>query len=320
MSKKKRGVLNNRQPAKAVRLPQVIGAMKATQAADRLAAAGDKKTAEKLRAVVTDTGRDVKLASIFRFWDDPPAYSYTDHAFGYIPPPDGSRDNVIDISDAGNIKADTSLKNQEIKVTLDRLRVFDYPGKSEHTVLIDFYAKHQTSTPNQSEDLHFTQKYRAVENSGVGIRGYDIFIGLKVGKEGVSFRCYTVNVENKDDKGLLAFLDSDVFKKGLGLIESVNPVIPILSGFATGIISMFAHRHDNVPVQDFFLGLDFSTGATGARLREGSYVAVQVPDAAKWDWSGWVLNRANNQVVSKQDLSKSIPLNYIIFRIDKMQA
>lgn len=318
MSKSK-GDSTNKSIRRPSRLPKVIGAEKASQAAETLAMIGDNKTADIIRALVAKTGRDTKLASMFRFWDDPPAYSYTDHAFGYIPPPD-DKVTVIDISDAGNIKPDATLKNQEIKVTLDRLRVFDYPGKSEHTVLIDFYGKHQTSTPNQSEDLHFTHKYRAGENSGAGIRGYDIFVGLKVGKEGVSFRCFTVNVENKDDKALLSFLDSDVFKKGLGLIQSVNPVIPVVSGFATGIINMFAHRHDNIPVQDFFLGLDFSSGATGARLREGSYIAVQVPDAAKWDWSAWVLNRANNQVVAKQDLTKSIPLNYIIFRIDKMQA
>jgi len=320
MSKKKQDAREATPRERPVRLPQVIGAMKASLVAEMLEVADDSKSARRLRATISEAGKDFKFSSISRFWDDPPAYSYTDHAFGYIPPPGENGDSVIDIKDAGNIKADTTLKNQEIKVTLDRLRVFDYPGKSEHTVLIDFYARHQTSTPNQTEDLHFTQKYRAVENSGAGVVGYDIFVGLKVGREGVSFKCFTVNVENKDDKKLLGFLDSDVFKRGLGMIEAVNPVIPIISGFATGIINMFARRNDNVPVQDFFLGLDFSAGPTGARLRQGSYVAVQVPDAAKWDWSKWVLKRANSQVVSRQNQNDSIPLNYIVFRIDRLQA
>jgi hypothetical protein len=34
-----------------------------------------------------------------------------------------------------------------------------------------------------------------------------------------------------------------------------------------------------VPVQDFYLGLDFSAIATRARLALGSYLAVQVPEA-----------------------------------------
>jgi hypothetical protein len=318
---------NNRTSAKGKakaagneRLPPVIGALKGSQVAERIEAMGDKKGADRIRKVIQKAGKDPKFSRFSLFWNGTPPHAYTDHAFGFIPQPVNGGGNVIDIVDAGNMKGDPNLKNQMIKVTLDRLRVFDYPGKGEHTVLIDFYARHQTSTPNQTEDLHFTQKYRALEGAGAGIRGYDIFVGLKVGSEGISFRCYTVNVENKDDKKLLAFLDSDVFKKGLGMIEAVNPVVPVVSGFATGVLKMFANRNDNVPVQDFFLGLDFSAGGTGARLREGSYIAVQVPDAAKWDWSEWVLNRASNQVVSKQNLTEGIKLNYIIFRIDKMQS
>jgi len=299
------------------RLPAVIGALKTSQAAQRIEAMGDQRSAAKLRKAAEGIGRDVKYSSLFNFWKETPPHAFTDHAYGFIAPPRQGNSATLDIVDAGNMEADETLKNQRIKVTLDRLRVYDYPGKGEHTVLIDFYGRHQTSTANQTEDLHFTQKYRALEGAGAGVRGFDIFVGLKVGDQGVSFKCYTVNVENKDDKKLLAFLDSDVFKKGLGLIEAFNPAIPVVSGLATGVIKMFAGRNDNVPVQDFHLGLDFSKGATGARLREGSYIAVQVPNEADWDWSKWILKRSNNQVVSKAD-SSPIQLNYVVFRIDKM--
>jgi hypothetical protein len=302
---------------KDTRLPPVIGALKTSQAAERIEAMGDARGAARLRKALEEVGRDVRFSRLINFRGDTPVYAYTEHSFGFIVPPRPGASGNLEIVDAGNMEADDGLKNQRIKVSLDRLRVFDYPGKGEHTVLIDFYGRHQTSTPNQTEDLHFTQKYRALEGTGGGLRGLDIFVGLKVGEQGVSFKCYTVNVENKDDKKLLAFLDSDVFKKGLGMIEAFNPAIPIVSGLATGVLKMFAGRNDNVPVQDFHLGLDFSKGGTGARLREGSYVAVQVPNEADWDWSQWVLNRANNQVVSKEG-SNAIKLNYIVFRIDKM--
>jgi hypothetical protein len=320
MSKKGDGkaVGAKQSAANDTRLPPVIGALKTSQAADRIEAMGDSKGAARLRCAVEEVGRDVKYSRLFNFWDDTPPHAYTDHAFGFIAPPKEGDGDTAEIVDAGNIKADESLKNQRIKVTLDRLRVYDYPGKGEHTVLVDFYGRHQTSTPNQTEDLHFTQKYRALEGSGAGVRGFDIFVGLKVGEEGVSFKCYTVNVENKDDKKMLAFLDSDVFKKGLGLIEAFNPAIPVVSGLATGVIKMFAARNNNVPVQDFHLGLDFSQGITGARLRQGTYVAVQVPSEAEWDWSQWVLKRAQSQQILSKEGSNPIKLNYIVFRIDKM--
>jgi hypothetical protein len=52
------------------------------------------------------------------------------------------------------------------------------------------------------------------------------------------------------------------------------------------VTKAIARRHRNVPVQEFYLGLDFGSTATGARLAEGSYLAVQVPEAVQtvWDW------------------------------------
>src|SRR5262249_36509171 len=123
---------------------------------------------------------------------------------------------------------------------------------------------------------------------------------------------------NVDDQNLLGFLKSDVFKKGLELINATNPALPVVSGFATGIVEAFAHRNDNVPVQNFFMGLDFSGIASRAQLREGTYIAVQVKNAAAWDWSQWVFKRSNGQIVSKASTSTSIPFNFIEFSVSKM--
>lgn len=293
----------------------VLGNMKASAAATRLAAMGDVGLARDILRNV-QRGKDVKFA-VFSFGGKKPdpIYKYTEHAFGYIPKAAGPDD--VDIKDAGNIQADMTLKNVALKVTLDRLRVFAYPGGGIHTVLFDFYAQHQTETLNETQDLHFAQKYRVHEGGGAGISGYPVFIGLKVGDQGVSFKCSTVNVRNESDQKLLDFMSGDVFTKGIQLINQVNPVLPIVSGFATGIMSAFSKRNDNVAVQDFYLGLDFSAIATRAQLREGSYVAVQVQDASAWNWMDWVFKPLTGQVVSRQD-GKPVPLNYVVFSVSKM--
>jgi hypothetical protein len=298
----------------------LIGELKASEAADKIKVMGDQKRAVEIRRAIRKQGKDVRFARLAWPWPKKdPVYKFTEHAFGFIPKANTDGAPSVEIKDAGNIQADNSLKNSNIKITLDRLRVFDYPGGGIHTVLFDFYAQHQTSTPGQTQDLHFTQKYRVHQGGGAGITGYPVFVGLRVGLEGVSFRCFTVNVKNEDDQKILEFLNSDVFKKGLSLIDSINPVVPVVSGFATGIIEVFAHRNDNVPVQDFYMGLDFSGVQTRAQLREGSYIAVQVPNARDWDWSHWVFRPSNGQVVSTQTARHSIDLNYVVFSISRMQ-
>jgi hypothetical protein len=299
--------------------PPVIGSLPPQELASRLSAAGDTSTALLLSNQIKTMGSG---GSRFHWPWKPgkiPAWKYTDHAFGFFGK-NGSTAGAVDLSikDARNLRPDKSLKGANIKITLDRLRVFEYPGSGIHTILFDFYAQHQTAAPGEAQDLHFSQSYRAQQGAGAGITGYPVFVGLKVGDQGVSFKCYTVNVSNENDKKLLGFLDGDVFKKGLSLINSVNPAIPVVSGFATGLIKAFAGRHENAPVQDFYMGLDFSGIPTRAQMSEGSYVAVQVEDATKWDWSEWIYKTSTGQIVSKQDPETSIPLNYIEFSVSKM--
>jgi hypothetical protein len=46
---------------------------------------------------------------------------------------------------------------------------------------------------------------------------------------------------------------------------------------ALNLTKSIATRNRNVPVQDFYMDLDFSTIATRARLAEGSYLASCTP-------------------------------------------
>jgi hypothetical protein len=245
-------------------------------------------------------------------------WQHTAHAFGYLAPATPGQD-ALPIRHAGEVAADSSLKNATLKITLDRMRVAAYPGGGMHRVLFDFYAQNQV--PGRAEDIHFNATYRIREGEQAAILGFPIFIGLNVGNEGVSFRCFTVNVKNDDDEAFLDLLESDVFKAGLRLGTTAQPALAPLSGLALGLTKTLAARHRNVPVQDFFLGLDFSNIPLRGRLAEGSYLAVQIPDAqeASWDWNAWVYIPARGQVVSQADPKKPIPYNYLVFSISRCE-
>ena len=252
-----------------------------------------------------------------RWWpfQDRP-WQHTAHAFGHLAPaPPGTTPRPI--QHAGNIPADPSLRNARLKITLDRLRVADYPGRGTHRILFDFAAQNQV--PGTVEYLHFNATYRVREGEQAGITGYPIFVGLNVGTEGVAFQCFTVNVQNDEDEALLGALESDVFRAGLKLATTLQPAIAPLSGMAVALTRSLATRTHNVPVQNFSLGLDFSDIPARARLAEGSYLAVQIPEsfARVWDWSDWVYHPTSGQVVSKDDPAQLIPYNYVVLGVSR---
>lgn len=211
--------------------------------------------------------------------------------------------------------ADASLKNARIKITLNRLRIADYPGSGAHRVLIDFYARNQV--PGQPEDLHFNATYRVREGERAPIAGYPIFVGLNVGSEGVALRCHTVNVKNDVDEAFLDFLEGDVFRAGLKLAATAQPAIAPLAGMALGLVRSVAKRNRNVSVQDFYLGLDFAGTDMGARLVQGDYIAVQIPETLKVvrRWDDWLYDPAIGQIVATDDPAQLIPYNYVVFGV-----
>src|SRR5262249_29535785 len=142
---------------------------------------------------------------------------------------------------------------------------------------------------DRAEELHFNATYRVLEGQSAPIIGYPIFLNLAVGNEGLAFRCRTINVKNDSDEAFLDFLDGDVFRAGLKLMETLQPAIAPLSALSLATTKSVAKRNRNVPVQDFDLGLDFSGTQMGARLAEGDYIVVQIPDKLRltWRWDEW---------------------------------
>jgi hypothetical protein len=243
------------------------------------------------------------------------AWQHTAHSFGFLPAGGGS--DKRDILGVGEVNADASLKNQRIRITLNGLRVADYPGGGSHRVLFDFYARNQI--PGAAEDLHFNATYRVNEGEHAAVKGYPVFVGLGVGTEGVALRFHTVNVKNDADEGFLDFLEGDVFKNGLKLATTAQPAIAPLSGMALALTKSIAQRNRNVSVQDCYLGLDFASTAMGARLAEGDYIAVQIPEKLQrvWYWDDWVYEPRSGLIVSRSDPNALIPYNYVVFGVSR---
>jgi hypothetical protein len=295
----------------------VLGARQPADAALYFRHIGDTEIAAILDAAMpAENTRDAQLLSRVRWPFNDRPWQYTAHAFGYIPPINDSI--AIPIKFAGAIQPEEALRDSSIKVTLDRLRVASYPGSGAHRILFDFSARNQ-SARKKEENLHFNATFKVLEGQEAAIIGYPLFVGLNVGDNGIALRCYTVNVRNDDDERFLAFLESDVFRSGLKLTRALQPAIAPLSEMAVGITKAIAKRNRNVPVQDFYMGLDFGNVATGARLAQGSYVAVQIPDrlARVWDWNEWQYNRDTGQITSVRDERSLIPLNYIVFGVSR---
>ena len=254
----------------------VIGRMPAGDAATKLREVGESKMAAVLDASPfqeTSEPRVMGMGDEKSPWDKvrqvltPRAWQHTAHTYGYLAPaPPGSEQ--LPIQHAGNIAPDASLRNARINIRLNQLRVADYPGRGMHRVLFDFYA--QNHVQEGTEHLHFNATYRVREGQQAAVVGQPVFVGLNVGPEGVAFKCYTVNVKNDGDEAFLNVLEADEFKQGLSLASTVQPVIAPFTKMALEMTKAIATRNRNVPVQEFYMGLDFSDTPMGARLAAGS--------------------------------------------------
>lgn len=240
------------------------------------------------------------------------------HQFGYIPLRQPGSTEPQEIQYPGAIAADATLKNNRINIRLDRLRVHKYPGSGTHNIMVNFAARNQVA--EAQETVTFSQTYRVGEGQTAGVAGYPIFIGLNVGAQGVAFEGSTVNVNNEADQAILAALESPPFQSGLSLLTTAQPAIAPFTEITLGVVKALAKRTENVPVQKFYLGLDFEDAPLGIRLAEGNYLAVQVPSETAIEWHKWVYRPDIGTIVHKADSSETLPYNYLVFRVSRYEA
>src|SRR6266566_575602 len=199
----------------------VIGKLPPEEAAPVLREVGEFDTADRLemqQGATSQTFGDLGTRKNFWLFQDKP-WQHTAHTFGYlVAEPSGGE--IWPIRPVDSITAHSHLKQTRIKITLNRLQVASYPGGGTHCVLLHFNAQNQV--PGKIEHVHFQATYRVREGERAGVQGYPIFVGLKVGNEGLVFQCHTVNVKNERDEAFLGFLASDTFKSGLKLVATAQ--------------------------------------------------------------------------------------------------
>lgn len=300
------------------RLP-LIDSLPPAEAAAKLREVGEDNLADAVDAAPQAAPETYGVLSRVGIGRDR-AWLHTAHAVGFLAPAAGQESGVLPIRHAADIAPDYGLKGGRVKITLDGLRVADYPGRGMHRILFDFAARNQTD--RGAEQLHFNATCRAAEGEQAAILGRPVFTGLQVGGEGIFLQLATVNVANEGDEKLLAFLDSDVFKGGLQLLTTAQPALAPFSAVAVGLTQAIAARNRNVAVQAVDLGLDFSQVAPRPRLAEGSYIAVQIPETITtvWDWQDWAYDPAVGRLVSTVDPGLLIPYNYLVVSVSRYQG
>lgn len=239
-------------------------------------------------------------------------WEHTYHHVGFMP----FSENLI--AEQNIVSANTVVPESDlvrIDIRLDRLKVYDYPGKGIHTILFTFGAENMVAG-GAPEQASFSQTYVAQEGEGAGVTGKLVFSGLNVSKQGAFFKGATINVENGGDKSALAFMTNGVATRGLALLTTAQPVVAPFVELTKGLAEMFLRRNENRKVQDFYLGLDFDKGAPfGARLREGNYIVVQAPEE-QFNFGEWRYKTADGRIV-KSGSTNSIPFNYVVFRVSR---
>ena len=251
----------------------------------------------------------------------------TEHQFGFIPLFKPGADRFHPIVSASNIAPDPSLMHQRINIRLDRLYAHSYPppllhmGTPVHTILFTFEARNQVE--GGSEAIACNQTYHARSGQGAAVAGSPIFIGLTVGTHGIDFKGKTVHIGNASDEQLVTALTSEVTVTGLSLLTTAQPALAPFIKLAQQLALMAGNRWKNTPIQRFQLGLDYDTGASGARLAIGSYVVAQVRRPDEIVWSDWSYDAETGTIVrtylADGEEAYTLPHNTVIVRVSAYQ-
>jgi hypothetical protein len=306
-----------------------LAAMPPSVAAAKLRSVGENDTADTLEkaaaAVQPGTAQDFGVGDFFglaRSSNKPWLQSGT--TIGYLSPGLASDDSIPIIS-ARRKEADATLKKTRVRITLDRFYVAKYPGDGEHQIVLHFATQYQESGNRQPEPIHFSTTCKALDGQIASVLDYPIFVGLPVGSEDLTIEYTTINVKNDDDEKILKMLNSDafegVFKAGILLVSTFQPMLAPFSALALGLAKYFFGREKNVNIGPFKIGFDFSTIPLHNHLAEGSYVVTQLPEDLQrtWNWNDWAYRIDSGLIIKKADPLQRIPYNYLIFSITRSQ-
>lgn len=281
---------------------------------DSLGARSDSEIAEYLLRIGDKDGAkeflDGDIAGQGLFGATKP-WKQTGMVLGYFEP-SPSTNAQVPILGVSQIQGDKTLIGKRIKITMDKFFVHSYPGRGTHDILCDFSGKNQVA--GEAEELRLALRFKANDNASAARSGTPVFLGVTVGEDGISFEGRTVNLASKGDEQLLSTFESPAFKNGLTLITTAQPALKPFVGLAGAVVKFLAKQGDNVQVHDFNLGLDFTEGASSARLRLGSYIVIQT-DEPDWDWSKFVWDRDSMSLRRTMPKKDDEAFNYMVFGV-----
>lgn len=241
------------------------------------------------------------------------AWNHTGAIIGYLPTSSRKSNVKMPIQGASKLTGNSDIVDERVKISLDTFYVAEYPGSGKHQILCEFTGKNQVS--NETEEMHFALRFNVNDKTSASLNGVPIFMGVTVGKNGISFEGRSINVESKGDETVLETLGTPAFQNGLGLLLSAQPALKPFTSLATAVVKTIAGKSRNVQVHNFQLGLDFEASNSSVKLQYGSYVVVQCDDTANWNWDDYEWNRDTNVIDMKSGKTGPFPYNYMVFGV-----
>jgi hypothetical protein len=204
--------------------------------------------------------------------------------------------------------------NTRVRVLLDRLHVYRYPGSGTHEILIE--ATLGDTIDGAGKLAHFARKL-SMKPGASGPVGWPFFEDVTLSETGMLLAFQSVNLGSSFEKGLLKVFDDDAFKLGLSLVEAAVPATAQTAKLVRGLVEWTAKQSENAVVQQAQVGLDYRLpGAPGARLSAGTYVFIQLPQNVanlwqfdEWEWNSdreTIVNRATNEPIEANFLAISV--------------
>jgi|GEM_PF-4482747 len=268
----------------------------------------------------TATVADELEAECVDFWGRPiPPWEYSRTEIGFVPTKNSGDPDLIEIKSASAIPPDLTLKDQLLNINLAYLVCYDYPAKGQHNAFFGYNASPiGASTKIDDKDFSFNQNFIVNESDEPALKSIPIFNGLGSGTEGVKMNCVVYNVSNKNDQKVAQVFNAG--KKGLDILQIATPAVSIVSSLADEALKIIQANHNNIPIHNVELGLHFNDNGTDLQLRQGTYIAMSVPNCVEghtltFNWSDYTFNRTNGKLQKKNN--SRIKQNYIVFTISK---
>lgn len=256
------------------------------------------------------TASVLKAGNLDRLWKT------KTHVYGYIGLRSAGPATPQAVENAFDIAPDQTLNGQSLRLTIDRLRVRKYPGKGTHDIA--FFCSARTQVGNDVTPIEYSVGYSATEGDQVPAVGITMFEGIRVVGSYINLACGTTNVDTKKDKTFFLVLTDSVFTQGLKLLDTAQPALLPLTALTKGVRQELEGQHKGVPVQKWEIGLDLTSVSTRIKMREGSYLVIQIPpeDEPQWKWTDW--EYSGGRIQKKATPAVLIPYNYMVIGASRM--